>query len=228
MSYVHNFLFGIYPYIALAVFLFGSLVRFNREPYSWKTDSSQLLRRGQLRLGNNLFHIGVLALFGGHLFGLLTPKVLYNAIGLTTAAKQMLAIVAGGIFGSMCLIGLILLVHRRLAEPRIRATSKPMDIVILLWILATLVIGLLSIFVSLGHPDGSVMVQLAHWAQHVVTFQPDAAAFIVDVPPIYKTHLVFGMTVFVLFPFSRLVHVWSGFATVRYVARAYQLVRARG
>jgi nitrate reductase gamma subunit len=72
------------------------------------------------------------------------------------------------------------------------------------------------------------MVQLAHWAQHIVTFQPDAPSFIVDVNPIYKTHLVFGMTVFVLFPFSRLVHVWSGFATVRYVARAYQLVRARG
>jgi len=228
MSYLHNFLFGIYPYIALAVFLFGSLVRFNREPYTWKTDSSQLLRRGQLRLGNNLFHIGVLALFGGHLFGLLTPKAVYNAIGLATATKQMLAIVAGGVFGSMCLVGLILLVHRRLAEPRVRATSKPMDIVILLWILATLVLGLLSIFVSLGHPDGSVMVQLAHWAQHVVTFRPDAASFIAGVHPIYKTHLVFGMTVFVLFPFSRLVHVWSGFATVRYVARAYQLVRARG
>ncbi|HZN24151.1 MAG TPA: respiratory nitrate reductase subunit gamma [Burkholderiales bacterium] len=228
MSYLHNFLFGIYPYIALAVFLFGSLVRFQREPYTWKTDSSQLLRRGQLRLGNNLFHIGVLALFGGHLFGLLTPKAVYHAIGLTTAAKQMLAIVAGGVFGTMCLVGLVLLVHRRLAEPRIRATSKPMDIVILLWILATLVLGLISIFVSLGHPDGAVMAQLAHWAQHVVTFQPDAAAYILDVHPIYKTHLVFGMTVFVLFPFSRLVHVWSGFATVRYLARAYQLVRARG
>jgi len=228
MSYLHNFLFGIYPYIALAVFLFGSVVRFQREPYTWKTDSSQLLRRGQLRLGNNLFHIGVLALFGGHLFGLLTPKAVYHAIGLTTAAKQMLAIVAGGVFGTMCLVGLVLLVHRRLAEPRIRATSKPMDIVILLWILATLVLGLISIFVSLGHPDGAVMAQLAHWAQHVVTFQPDAAAYILDVHPIYKTHLVFGMTVFVLFPFSRLVHVWSGFATVRYLARAYQLVRARG
>ena len=228
MSYLHNFLFGIYPYIALAVFLFGSLVRFQREPYTWKTDSSQLLRRGQLRLGNNLFHIGVLALFGGHLFGLLTPKAVYHAIGLTTAAKQVLAIVAGGVFGTMCLVGLVLLVHRRLAEPRIRATSKPMDIVILLWILATLVLGLISIFVSLGHPDGAVMAQLAHWAQHVVTFQPDAAAYILDVHPIYKTHLVFGMTVFVLFPFSRLVHVWSGFATVRYLARAYQLVRARG
>jgi nitrate reductase gamma subunit len=227
MSHLHNFLFGIYPYIALAVFLLGSLVRFEREPYTWKSDSSQLLRRGQLRLGNNLFHIGVLALLGGHLFGLLTPKELYHAIGLTTQAKQMLAIVAGGIFGTSCLIGLILLVHRRLAEPRIRATSSRMDIFILLWILATLVLGLFSIVVSLSHPDGSVMVMLANWAQHVVTFRPGAAEFIAPVHWIYKMHLVFGMTVFLLFPFSRLVHVWSGFGAVSYVARAYQVVRSR-
>jgi nitrate reductase gamma subunit len=228
MSDLHNFVFGIYPYIALAVFLLGSLVRFEREPYTWKSDSSQLLRRGQLRLGNNLFHIGILALFFGHLFGLLTPKTLYNAIGLTTAAKQMLAIVAGGVFGTMCLVGLILLVHRRLAEPRIRATSTRMDIVILLWILATLLLGLTSIFFSLGHPDGSVMVQLGNWAQHIMTLRGGAATFIADVHWIYKVHLVFGMTVFVLFPFSRLVHIWSGFASVRYLTRAYQVVRSRG
>jgi nitrate reductase gamma subunit len=142
MSGLHNFIFGTYPYIALAVFLFGSLARFQRAPYGWKSDSSQLLRRGQLRLGNNLFHIGVLALFFGHFFGLLTPKELYHAIGLTTEAKQALAIRAGALFGSMALIGMVLLVHRRLAEPRIRATSSPMDIFILLWILATLLLGL--------------------------------------------------------------------------------------
>jgi nitrate reductase gamma subunit len=228
MSYIHDFLFGIYPYICLAVFLLGSLVRFEREPYTWKSDSSQLLRRGQLRLGNNLFHIGVLALFGGHLFGLLTPKEVYHAIGLTTAGKQMLAIVAGGIFGTSALVGLILLVHRRLMEPRIRATSSRMDIVILLWILATLVLGLASIFVSLGHRDGSVMVQLANWAQHIVTFRAAAAGFLDNVHWLYKVHLVFGMTVFLLFPFSRLVHVWSGFGSLRYLTRSYQIVRSRG
>ena len=227
MSALHNFIFGIYPYIALAVFLLGSAARFERSQYTWKSDSSQLLRRGQLRLGNNLFHIGVLFLFFGHLVGLLTPKAVYNAIGITTAAKQMGAIVAGGIFGSMALIGLMLLVHRRLAEPRIRATSSRMDIFILLWILATLMLGLATIFVSIGHPDGSVMVQFGQWAQHIFTFRPGAADYVADVSWLYKLHIFFGLTVFLLFPFSRLVHIWSGFASVRYLTRAYQLVRSR-
>jgi nitrate reductase gamma subunit len=228
MSGLHNFLFGTYPYIALAIFFLGSLARFQRAPYTWKSDSSQLLRHGQLRLGNNLFHVGVLALFFGHLFGLLTPKDVYHALGLTTEAKQTLAITAGGIFGSAALVGMILLVYRRLVEPRIRATSSVMDIFILLWILATLLLGLSSIFVSVGHPDGSVMAALASWAQHIVTFRGGAAELIADVHPIYKVHLFFGMTVFLLFPFSRLVHVWSGFGSVRYLTRAYQIVRSRG
>lgn len=227
MSFFENFLFGIYPYVCLAVFLIGSLIRFDREQYTWKSDSSQLLRRGQLRLGSNLFHIGVLMLFGGHLVGLLTPKEIYHFMGLTTAAKQQLAMTAGGFAGVLCLVGLILLVHRRLAEPRIRATSSRMDIIILLWILATLLLGLISIFSSLDHMDGSVMVLLATWAQHVVTFRADAASFLAEVPMIYKIHLFFGMTVFLLFPFSRLVHVWSGFGALAYLRRPYQIVRTR-
>ena len=228
MNFLNEFLFGIYPYVALAVFLLGSLIRFDREQYTWKSDSSQLLKRGQLRWGSNLFHIGILALFLGHLVGLLTPKDLYHALGLSTEAKQMLAIAAGGVFGTMCLAGLILLVYRRLAEPRVRATSTTMDIVVLLWILVTLLLGLASIFVSLGHRDGSVMVVLGAWAQHIVTFRGGAAAFVAGVHWIYKVHLFFGMTLFVLFPFSRLVHVWSGFAALGYLTRAYQIVRTRG
>ncbi|MDP2241958.1 MAG: respiratory nitrate reductase subunit gamma [Burkholderiales bacterium] len=228
MSYLHNIVFGIYPYFALGVFLLGSLIRFDREQYTWKSDSSQLLKRGQLVWGSNLFHIGILALFFGHLIGLLMPKEMYNALGLSTEGKQMLAIIAGAIFGASCLIGLLLLVHRRLTEPRILATSSRMDIFILLWILATLVLGLISIYFSLGHRDGSVMVQLGNWAQHIVTLRSNAADHIVTVHWIYKIHLFFGMTVFVLFPFSRLVHVWSGFAAVGYLTRAYQIVRSRG
>lgn len=226
-EYLHPLVFGIYPYVCLAVFLLGSLIRFDREQYTWKSDSSQMLRTGQLRWGSNLFHVGILALFFGHLVGLLTPKDLYHALGLTSEAKQMLAIVAGGVFGSMCLVGLVLLVHRRLAEPRIRATSTRMDIFILLWILATLLLGLASIFWSLGHRDGGVMVLLGEWAQHIVTFRGGAAEFIRGVDWIYKVHLFFGLTMFLLFPFSRLVHVWSGFAAVGYLTRAYQIVRTR-
>jgi len=127
MSYSQYFLFGIYPYIALTIFLLGSLIRFDREQYTWKSDSSQLLKRGQLRLGNNLFHIGVLFLFFGHLVGMLTPHAVYEPF-ISAGAKQVLAMVSGGAAGLLAFLGLTLLLHRRLTEPRIRATSKASDI----------------------------------------------------------------------------------------------------
>ena len=227
-DFLNQALFGIYPYVCLAVFFLGSLVRFDREQYTWKSDSSQLLRRGQLRWGSNLFHVGILLLFLGHLVGLLMPHSVATGMGLSNEAHQLLAMSAGAIFGTMCLAGLILLVHRRIAITRIRATSSRMDIFILLWIFATLLLGLTTIFFSARHLDGSVMLLLADWAQHIVTFRGGAAAFLAGVPLVYKVHLFFGMTLFLLFPFSRLVHVWSGFASVGYLGRAYQIVRSRG
>ena len=124
MSYLNQFLFGIYPYVALVVFFAGSLLRFDRDQYTWKSDSSQLLRAGQLRWGSNLFHLGILGIFFGHLFGLLTPLAVWHFLGVSAPAKQLLAVVAGGIAGIACLVGLVLLLHRRLTEPRIRATTK--------------------------------------------------------------------------------------------------------
>ena len=227
MSYLHDFLFGIYPYIALVVFFAGSLLRFDRDQYTWKSDSSQLLRAGQLRWGSNLFHLGILGIFFGHLFGLLTPLAIWHALGVEAAAKQLLAIVAGGVAGLACLVGLVLLLHRRLADPRIRATSRASDVFVLVLLLAQLLLGLISIPVSAGHLDGAEMVKLMQWAQHIVTFRGDAAAFVTDVAPVFKLHLVLGMTVFLVFPFTRLVHVWSGFAAAGYLVRAYQLVRSR-
>ena len=227
MNNLNQFLFGIYPYICLTVFLLGSLIRFDRDQFTWKSESSQLLRRGQLRWGSNLFHIGILGIFFGHLFGLLTPLSVWHALGVSASAKQMLAIVAGGISGIACLVGLILLIHRRLTEARIRATSRAMDFAVLYLLLAQLLLGLFSITVSMNHLDGGEMIRLMMWAQHVVTFRGDAATFVADVALVFKLHLVLGMTLFLVFPFSRLVHIWSGFATLTYVTRAYQVVRHR-
>jgi nitrate reductase gamma subunit len=227
MSYVHEFLFGIYPYICLVVFFVGSLIRFDREQYTWKSDSSQLLSRRQLRWGSNLFHIGILGIFVGHLVGLLTPVGIWHAIGVSAPAKQMLAIVAGGIFGVICFVGLAMLIHRRLTVARVRATTKPMDLVVLFLILVQLALGLVSLSVSWDHRDGGEMVKLMTWAQHIVTFRGDAASFVTDVSPIFKLHLLLGMTIFLVFPFSRLVHIWSGFGALAYLARPYQVVRGR-
>jgi nitrate reductase gamma subunit len=223
-DYFNLILFGLYPYIALSVFLIGSLIRFDREQYSWRSGSSQLLRARQLRWGSNLFHIGVLFILAGHFVGLLTPHQLYTLV-ISVEAKQMLAIVSGGIAGVLCFIGLTMLIHRRLSDPRIRKTSSVMDIVILLMIWLQLVLGMVTLPYSLQHADGSVMLRLSEWAQRIVTFRGGAADQILGLAWPYQLHLIMGMTLFLLFPFSRLVHIWS--APVGYLFRNYQVVRRR-
>ena len=226
-SYVNLLLFGYYPYICLTVFFVGSLIRFDREQYTWKSDSSQLLRHGQLRWGSNLFHIGILGIFGGHFTGLLTPLTVWHALGVTPADKQMTAMVGGGIFGVMCFLGLAILLVRRLSDARISSTSRPADILVLFLLLAQVTLGLAGIPLSMQHMDGSEMVKFMGWAQHIWTFRGGAADLIANVSWIFKAHLVLGLTIFLLFPFTRLVHIWSGFASVFYLLRPYQLVRAR-
>ncbi len=227
MNSLNQFFFGVYPYIALTIFFLGSLVRFEREQYTWKSDSSQLLYHGSLRLGNILFHIGIIGLFFGHLVGLLTPVAVWDFLGISHSTKQVFAMVAGGVMGLMCLAGLLILLYRRLTNPRIAAQTRFGDKLLLVWLLLTLLLGLSTIFVSMQHLDGEEMVLLMSWAQHIVTFRSGAAAYIASASWVFKAHLFMGMTLFVIFPFTRLVHVWSGFASVFYLGRAWQLVRPR-
>ncbi|RME64690.1 MAG: respiratory nitrate reductase subunit gamma [Alphaproteobacteria bacterium] len=226
-DYLNTLLFGIYPYIALAVLALGSIIRYDREPYSWRSGSSQLLRRRQLVWGSVLFHAGVLIVFFGHLIGLLTPIALFDMVGISHGTKQMMAIVIGGVAGGVALIGATLLAHRRLFDPRIRATSSFGDnaVILLLWVQLTL--GLATIPLSLGHLDGAEMVRFMAWAQGIFTFDMAAASYIADAHPIFKLHLFLGLTIFLLFPFTRLVHMLS--APIRYIWRpGYQVVRRRG
>ncbi|MFV0245511.1 MAG: respiratory nitrate reductase subunit gamma, partial [Qingshengfaniella sp.] len=182
---MNNFFFGIYPYIALAVLFIGSLARYERDPFTWKTSSSQLLRRRQLMIGSVLFHVGVLFIFVGHLFGLLIPHQIYEAFGIHAEAKQLLAAIAGGIAGVIALIGGVMLIHRRLMDPRIRATSSAWDIAILILLLAQLVLGLISVPVSIATAEHGEVIQFMNWAQGIFTFQAGAAAEIANVPLIY-------------------------------------------
>jgi nitrate reductase gamma subunit len=142
MDWFNQAIFGYYPYIALAVLAIGSILRFDREQYTWRTGSSQLLRRKQLVLGSVLFHLGVLAIFAGHFVGLLTPLAVWETLGVTHGAKQMLAIVAGGVAGLFCLVGGLLLLHRRVFDARIRANSSFGDTAILAILLVQLCLGL--------------------------------------------------------------------------------------
>lgn len=223
---MQHFLFGVYPYIALSVMFMVSIARYERDPFTWKSKSSQILRKRQFIMGSVLFHVGVLIIFVGHLVGLLTPIQVFDWLGISHGAKQLLAVLAGGIAGVMALLGGILLAHRRLFDPRIKPHSSFADTGILLLLMLQLVLGLASIGVSLQHLDGHEMTKLMAWAQGIVYFQPGAAEQIADAHWIFKAHIVIGLTIFILFPFTRLVHIFS--APVRYVWRpGYQIVRTR-
>ena len=225
-EFLNHLVFGIYPYIALAVLGIGSIIRYDREPYSWRSGSSQLLRRKQLMLGSVSFHLGVLVIFFGHLGGLLTPIALFDALGITHEAKQILAIVAGGVAGILAFFGASLLLHRRLFDARIRRSSSFSDIMILVLLWLQLTLGIGTIFISLQHLDGGEMVKFMTWAQGICTFQADASSYVMDAHPIFKMHLFLGLTIFLLFPFTRLVHMLS--APVRYIWRSgYQIVRSK-
>lgn len=222
---IDYFLFQIFPYIAIIVFLLGSILRFDRDPYSWRSKSSQLLRRKQLIIGSIFFHLGILVILAGHAVGLLTPIAVFDALGISHGAKQILAITAGGIAGVFCFIGLLLLLHRRLFDPRIRINSSFADIMILVLLLAQLTLGMLTIPVSMHHLDGHEMVKFMEWAQHIVTFRGGAYEYIADVALVFKAHITLGLFLLVIFPFTRLVHALS--APVGYVFRPYQIVRKR-
>jgi nitrate reductase gamma subunit len=224
-GFIHHAMFGIFPYIALAVFVVGSLVRFETDQYGWRTKSSQFLRRKQLIWGSILFHVGILGLLVGHTVGLLTPIAIFDALGIGHGFKQMMAIVAGGLFGTICFVGIVLLLHRRLFDSRIRKTSAPSDIAILLILFVQLTLGMATIPLSLGHPDGEKMVLFMSWAQGIIAFQPSASTYIEGVPLVFLAHIFLGMTIFLIFPFTRLVHVWS--APIGYLRRRYQLVRSK-
>lgn len=225
-EWINTLLFGIYPYICLTVLAVGSIIRYDREPYGWRSGSSQLLRRHQLVMGSVLFHVGVLIVFFGHLVGLLTPIQIFDWIGIGHGAKQILAMAVGGIAGAFALLGGAILLHRRLFDVRIRTTSSFGDIAILVLLNIQLVLGLMTILVSMQHLDGEEMVRFMTWAQGIFTFQSGVADQIAGAHWIFKAHLFLGLTIFLVFPFTRLVHMLS--APVRYLWRpGYQVVRKR-
>ncbi len=226
---MNQFLFGTFPYIALTILLIGSIARYERDPYTWKSSSSQLLDRRMLMVGSILFHAGVLIVFFGHLFGLLLPVEFYDALGVRHEWKQVLAAVGGGIAGAMALIGAIVLIVRRLQNPRVRASSTFADTAIIIILALQLMLGLLTVPVSLSNLDGHEMVRLMNWANGIFTFDGAAASYLEGVPAIFKVHIVLGLIIFILFPFTRLVHILSGLAApVRYLLRTgYQIVRTR-
>jgi nitrate reductase gamma subunit len=220
-------IFGILPYAVLAVALIGTIARYERDPFTWKTSSSQLLRRKQLMWGSVLFHVGVIVLFFGHLIGLFTPVWVLDALGIPYGLKQWVAVILGGTAGAVAFVGASMLLHRRLFDARIRVNSSFADIAILAAIWLQIVVGMGTIVLTLEHMDGAGMVLFMTWSQSVMTLQINAWLEVVNVHWLYKLHILLGMVIVAAFPFTRLVHMLS--VPIRYVTLrpGYQIVRSR-
>ena len=226
-DYLNTFLFGVYPYVCLSVLLLGSLIRFDREPYTWKSDSSQLLKRGQLRLGSNLFHAGVIIVVLGHFAGFLAPEWMVEW-AINPAQHQLIAMVIGGIAGLIAIIGLTMLIVRRVSEPRLRLNSRKLDFAVLVMLWLQLALGLATVPLSAQHMDGEMFARLSHYVAGIVTFNAGTASLMQEVPMIYKVYVLLGFSIFLISPFTRMVHIWSGVGSLAYLFRPYQIVRTPG
>ena len=225
LNWLQIFLFGVYPYIALTIAIIGTWVRFDLSQYSWKTGSTQMLRTKNMRVASNLFHVGIIVVLLGHLFGMLTPHFLYESF-ISAGRKQIVAVVVGGIAGVFCWIGLVMLMWRRFMDDRISNTSSFSDKLVLVLLFIQLNLGLASIFTSMQHLDGLTMMNLAGWAQDITVLRPwQAAARIEQTDLIYQLHMALGITLIAIFPFTRLIHIIS--APIWYFGRRYQIVRQK-
>ena len=225
LNWLQIFLFGVYPYIALTIAIIGTWVRFDLSQYSWKAGSTQMLRSKNMRLASNLFHVGIIVVLLGHLFGMLTPHFLYDRF-ISAGNKQILAVVVGGIAGVFCWFGLVMLLWRRFTDERISHTSTFSDKLVLVLLFIQLNLGLISIFTSVKHLDGYTMMNLAGWAQDITILRPwQAAARIEQTDLIYQLHMALGITLIAIFPFTRLIHIIS--APIWYFGRRYQIVREK-
>lgn len=225
-DFLNQLAFGWFPYLAITVLVVGSIFRFDADQYGWRSQSSQFLRRKQLMVGSNLFHMGVIVLFFGHLVGLLTPINVFDTLGIGHGFKQTMALVIGGIAGVAAFVGCSLLLHRRLFDHRIRRSSSIGDIAVLVLIWLQLTLGILTTWWTIEHLDGSEMVRFMSWANGILTLDPNAPQHIENVAVVYKLHIILGLVLFLITPFTRLVHIWS--APVWFLLRpGYQIVRSR-
>jgi nitrate reductase gamma subunit len=183
-----------------------------------------MMRKGNLRLGSNLFHYGVIVVILGHFAGFLAPHWAVDW-ALDPVGHQLLAMVVGGLAGAVAIVGLTILIYRRLGDPRIRLNSRKWDIAVTFMLWLQLALGLLTVPLSAFHMDGALFETLTSYVKGIVTLNGDAAGLMIGVPLTYKLHILLGFTLFLISPFTRMIHIWSGIGSLAYLFRPYQIVR---
>jgi len=220
---LNQFTWVIFPYLCVVVFIVGHIFRFRYDQFNWTAKSSEFIEKKHLRLGSMLFHLGIIPVFFGHVAGLGIPKSWMNAIGVNEHLYHMGAVYGGGLAGVMVLAGMLILTARRFSIKTVRKLSSTSDLLVNAILLFIIFMGVYSTFITNAvQPDFDYRETISVWFRGLLTFSPDAS-LMKDVPFSFKLHILLGIIVFGLWPFTRLVHVWS--VPLNYVRRSSILYR---
>ncbi|MEK3802716.1 respiratory nitrate reductase subunit gamma [Bacillus sp. FSL K6-1234] len=217
-------LWGIMPYIVLTIFIGGHIYRYQHDQFGWTAKSSEMLEKKKLAAGSTLFHWGLLCVVGGHVMGILIPEGVYASLGISEHMYHKMAIGAGLPAGIAACTGLFILTYRRLFDKRIRKTSSPSDILTLILLLFMMLSGIAATFLNIDSKGFDYRTTVGPWFRDLFLFRPDAS-LMKSVPLWFKFHIVIGYVVFILWPFTRLVHVFS--LPLKYLTRSYVVYRKR-
>jgi len=221
---INTVAFGVYPYLAFLVLLAGSYRALRRDLEAWRSGKAEPCHISKAHPASKFFHLAMIGLLFGHVAGLLVPFRFFEAAGFSPYGKQLVAAVTGGGFGLISLAGLVYYLRRRLTDPEKRATGSRMDLLVLLILAFELLLGLATVPLSIAGADGLQMLAVARWAQGIVTFQ-GGAELLEGVHWLIKLHVFFGISLFLVVPFSHLTHMWS--VPLRMILYPGQIIRDR-
>lgn len=226
MTTTETLLWDVLPYVTIAVLVIGLVWRYRYDKFGWTTRSSQLYERSLLRIASPLFHFGMLAVVGGHVVGLLIPESWTHALGISEDMYHLNAVVLGGIAGIATLVGVAMLIYRRRTSGPVFAATTRNDKTMYVFLVAAICLGLVATLNSAGVFGESYNYRetVSVWFRSIFLLQPQGEVM-ADTPLAFRVHALAGMALFIIWPFTRLVHAFS--APLGYVFRPYVVYRSR-
>lgn len=223
MNWLDQFLWVIFPYLCMVIFIGGHVYRYRHDQFNWTAKSSEFIEKKHLKLGSLMFHLGIIPVIGGHIAGLGIPKEWMEAVGVSDHLYHIGAVYIGSMFGFLTLGGMLLLTARRLTIRNVRKLSSASDIIVNLLLLFIVIMGMYSTIVTNAvEPSFDYRSTISVWFRNLFILRPDAG-LMGAVPISFQIHILAGFFIFALWPFTRLVHVWS--VPLNYVGRSYILYR---
>lgn len=218
-------IYGALPYAVIAIFVVGHIYRYRTSPYSWTTRSSQLLEQKWLKVGVIVFHLGLLMVIGGHVGGLLVPAAVTEALGVTEHMYHNVAVLMGTVSGLMVTFGLLVLSLRRAGNERVRMATTGRDVLVFAVLIAVVITGMINtIGVQALGEAYNYRESVSPWFRSILMLQPDPE-LMSEAPWSFQAHAILAMSLFAIWPFTRLVHAWS--IPIAYPARPFIIFRRR-